>query len=65
MDPDVTPQNAVSHLGLFYLLKKISSKNEIKMKNTPDVPKTESGLIQMIRMGISIGHELVKCQNFT
>ena len=31
--PDVTPQNAASHLGLFCLLGGISSKNEIKIKN--------------------------------
>ena len=33
--PDVTPQNAASHLGLFCLLTGISSKNEIKMRNYP------------------------------
>ena len=60
--PDVTPQNAASHLGLFCLLTGISSENKIKMKkkNTPDVPKSESGLIQMIRMGKSIRHKWVK-----
>ena len=52
--PDVTPQNAASHLGLFYLLTGNSSKNEIIMKKTPDAPKNENGLIQMIRMGKSI-----------
>ena len=31
--PNVTPQNAASHLGLFCLLTGISLKNEIKMKN--------------------------------
>ena len=31
--PDVTPQNAAPHLGLFCLLGGISSKNEIKIKN--------------------------------
>ena len=31
--PDVTPQNAASHLGLFCLLREISSKNEIINKN--------------------------------
>ena len=30
--PDVTPQNAASYLGIFCLLTKISSKNEMKMK---------------------------------
>ena len=30
IDPDVTPQNAASHLGLFCLHREISSKNEIK-----------------------------------
>ena len=36
--PDVTPQNAASHLGLFCLLTAISSKNEIKMKKILLVP---------------------------
>ena len=31
--PDVTPQNAASHLGLFCLHREFSSKNEIKNKN--------------------------------
>ena len=31
--PDVTPQNAASHLGLFCLLIGISSKSGMKMKN--------------------------------
>ena len=31
--PDVTPQNASSHLGLFCLLMCFSSKNETKMKS--------------------------------
>ena len=31
--PDVTPQNAASHLGLFCLLNENSSKNGIKFKN--------------------------------
>ena len=30
--PDVKPQNPASHLGLFCLLTRFSSKNEIKMK---------------------------------
>ena len=47
---------AASDLGLFCLLKGISSKNEIKMKITPDVPKNENGLTQMIRKGKSIRH---------
>ena len=58
----VTLQNAASHLGLFCLLTQISSKNEIEMKkktHTPDSPKNESGLIQMIRMGKSIRHKWV------
>ena len=29
-NPDVTPQNAAFYLGLFCLLKAISSKNELK-----------------------------------
>ena len=38
--PDVMPQNAASHLGLFYLLIRLSSKNEIKReKITPVVPE--------------------------
>ena len=54
-------QNAASHLGLFGLLTYFSSKNEIKMKITPDAH--ENGLIQMIRMGKSIRHKTsgLKC----
>ena len=48
-DPDETPQNAASHLGLHCLLTGISIKNEIK--KTPGSPKIESGLVQMIMMG--------------
>ena len=61
--PDVTPQTAASHLGLFCLLKalqKFSSKNEIKMRNSPDAPINESGLIKNMRMGKSIRHKWVK-----
>ena len=36
---DVTPQNAAPHLGLFCLLKVISLKHEIKLKNKPGVAK--------------------------
>ena len=50
----MTPQNAASHLGLFYLYEEISSKNEIKIKITPNTPKNESGLTQLIMMGESI-----------
>ena len=50
---------AASHLGLFCLVTLISSKNEIKMKNTPDVRKNENGLIQITRMGKSIRHKRV------
>ena len=57
--PDVTPQNAASHLGLFCLHREISSKNEIKLKITPNTPKRESGIIQLIMMGESIRHILV------
>ena len=58
--PDVRPQNAASHLGLFSLLTRFSLKNEIKMKrNTPDAPKNESGLNQMIGMGKSIRQKWV------
>ena len=53
-------QNAASHLGLFYLLTKFSSKNEMEMKNHTRCPKNENGLIQMIRMGKSIRHKWVK-----
>ena len=57
---DGTPQDAASHLGLFCLLTRFSLKTEIKMKKiTPEAPKYESGLIQMIRMGKSIHHKWV------
>ena len=49
------PQNAASHLGLFCLLREnLSKKVNKKSKITPDVPKTESGLTQMITMRKSI-----------
>ena len=39
---------AASHLGLFCLLTRLSSRNELKIiKITPDSPKNENGL-QMI-----------------
>ena len=37
----MTPQNAASHLELLCLLNGNSLKNEIKMKITPDAPKTK------------------------
>ena len=52
--PDVTPQNAASHLGLVCLHREISSKNETKNKITPNTPKNESDLTQLITMGESI-----------
>ena len=46
---DVTPKNAESHLGLFCLPNKNSSKNGVKIKNiTRNTPKNKSGLIQWI-----------------
>ena len=51
------PQNTASHLGLFCLLKGISSRNEIIL-NTPDGAKNESGLTQMM-MGKSIYNKRV------
>ena len=35
-----------------------------RRKITPNAPKTESGLIQMIRMGMSIQHKWVKKEEF-
>ena len=51
--PGVTPQNAASHLGasLFAFTNLIEKEIKIKKKTTPDSPKNENGLIQMIRMG--------------
>ena len=61
----MTPQNAASHLGLFRLHREISSKNEIKrIKITPNTPKNESGLIQLIMMGESIRQIWVNIVNF-
>ena len=51
--PDVTPQNVVSHLGLFCLLREISLKN---FKITPEAPKNDRGLEQMVMMGKSNCH---------
>ena len=42
---------AAFHLGLFCLLRGISSKNGIKIQNHSFVPKNESGLVQLIGMG--------------
>ena len=36
--PDVTPQNAASYLGLFSLLTRFSSKNELMMKHYSRCP---------------------------
>ena len=58
----MTPQNAASHLGLYCLLKVISSKNEVKIKITPNTPKNKSGLIQLIMMGESILQIWVKIE---
>ena len=53
--PDVTLQNAASHLELFCLLIEISLKNGLKMKITPNTPKNElEWKIQLIMMGESI-----------
>ena len=56
------PQNMASHLGLFCLHREISSKNEIKVKTTPNTPKNESGLTQLIMMGESIRQIWVKSE---
>ena len=51
------PQNAASHLGLFHVLIRISSKIEIDIKkDTPDDPKNETGLAEMLTMGKFICH---------
>ena len=54
--------DAASHLGLFCLLREISSK---KIKITPNTPKNESGLTQLIMMGksirqirVNLGHDI-------
>ena len=44
------PQKTASHLGLVCLLRKISSKNGIKIENTPYAHKNDSGLTQMKMM---------------
>ena len=55
MAPDVTPQNAASHMRLLCLHREISLKNVIKNeKITSNTPKNESGLIQLIIAGESI-----------
>ena len=56
----MTPINVASHLKLFYLLKSFSSKNEIKIKISPNAPKNESGLVHLINMGKSIRQKWVK-----
>ena len=48
--PDQTPQNAASDQGLRCLFSWISVKNKIKLKNTPESPKIENGLVQLIGM---------------
>ena len=45
--------------GLCCLVTEISMKNTVKMKYQPITPKTRNGLIQMIRMGYSIGQNRV------
>ena len=53
--PRCEPQNAASHLGLFFLHSEISSKNEIKKINiTSNIPKNESGLTQLLTIGEAI-----------
>ena len=53
----LTPHSAASHLGLYCLLKGISSKNE---KIMPDSPNIENGLIQITTMGNPICLKWVK-----
>ena len=43
-----------------YSVCSLGFQKKKKRINTPDVPKNESGLIQMIRMGKSIRHKWVK-----
>ena len=57
--PDVMPQNAASHLGLFCLLRENSSKNEIKIQITPSNEgnhpiDTWSALEMKIRSNLSL-----------
>ena len=54
-------QKRPDYVIVWWNMKVISSKNEIKLnKNIPDFPKSENGLIQMVRLGKYIRHKRVK-----
>ena len=57
-DPDQTSQNGASDQCLQCLLKEYYIKNWIKIP--PDNPKIGNELVQLIKMGKSIWHKLVK-----
>ena len=60
---DATRRGVATGAILFAVISFI--ENEIKIKkNTPDAPKNENGLIQMIKMGKSIRHIWVKFYKF-
>ena len=53
-------KRGVPSVALLFAYMNFIEKLDKKEKNTPDVHKKESGLIQMIRMGKSIRHKWVK-----
>ncbi len=59
-DPDETPHDAASHLGLRRLLKGIYVRNILNMEiNILDIPIFGNKLIQFRRMGESTRHKWV------
>ena len=62
-DPDETPHDAASHLGLRCLLEGISVRNILNIEiNIPDTPTFGNKLIQFRRMGESTGHKWVNTE---
>ena len=60
-DPDETPHDAASHLGLWCLLKWFSVRNILNIEiNILEIPNFGNKLIQIRRMGNSIRHKWVK-----
>ena len=51
-----SPRCDAAECGYSVCLEKIYRKSELSFKITPDSPKNESGLIQMITVGKSIRH---------
>ena len=58
-----SPRCDAASAAILFAYRGISSKNEIKNKITPGGPQNDSGLCQLIMIGMSIHQQWVKSTN--